>query len=442
MSPTTHLKAANLLLKSLSSRPGDGLKASFMFGRPGAQHWEKNFGAEVYFRPAEFTQACLFVRQNGPVYLRYHSIEDIWSMLQSFVTENFWYLADQILFTSGAVGVYSDHVSSIVQLQFATALGRSEIFSPENKLTLFPLVTINVREAYDSPSYFLVSPEMLVESRLPAGVSPEYIDGQKFPPLLDWEGKTYRPASWLGVWAPTVQAASKIKAAILGAVALTPNSRNRYAFSGRKMFGGHCSFDGSASFTVDNEGHTPPLMNDIEITQTDHSWLENLSLKVNSNERSVRRELKALEYFYRAWGVKKPERFPLHCMTLDAMFGAEQHATQAVIDGVKETLGSHVRDERLRLLMKLRAAVIHGGAPDVYDSRKYARYYNTYEADPISDIALVVARCLQTKIFNGKLSEHEDPDAKLIEKAKSMGRIPKSFPKRSILDDSDNDIDE
>ncbi len=32
----------------------------------------------------------------------------------------------------------------------------------------------------------------------------------------------------------------------------------------------------------------------------------------------------------------------------------------------------------LKLLLKLRASVIHGGAPDVYDSEKYHRYLETY----------------------------------------------------------------
>jgi hypothetical protein len=121
-------------------------------------------------------------------------------------------------------------------------------------------------------------------------------------------------------------------------------------------------------------------------------------------------------------------------MTLDALFGDASHATQAVIDSVRTVIGEHVSQPRLRLLMELRGSVIHGGAPDVYDSRKYARYYEEYGQDPIFDLELVVARCLRKHVFDDALVEHPEPDAHLIAEMQAKGRLPKQLEPNTILD--------
>jgi hypothetical protein len=128
-------------------------------------------------------------------------------------------------------------------------------------------------------------------------------------------------------------------------------------------------------------------------------------------------------------------------MALDAVFGDANHASQAVIDGVRTAIGHHVSDARLRLLMDLRASVIHGGAPDVYDSRKYARYYERYDADPIHDLELVVGQCLRASIFGVALQEHPDPHADLVAKAQASGRLPQNLSRSTILEEPSDRTD-
>lgn len=177
-------------------------------------------------------------------------------------------------------------------------------------------------------------------------------------------------------------------------------------------------------------------MCDIVLSEQDHAWLNILASKLLANGPAVRRQLRALEYFYRAWELEPSERFPILCVTLDAIFGDANHATQAVIDGVRGLLGPHVLNARLRHLMGLRASVIHGGAPDVYNSKKYGRYYDDYEADPIHDIELVVASCLRLQIFGEALKEHLDPNAKIIAEQQAKGRLPKDRSRGTILEDT------
>jgi hypothetical protein len=217
--------------------------------------------------------------------------------------------------------------------------------------------------------------------------------------------------------------------AILGALALTPSQTYRHMFSGRQVWGGHFTLGGGFSFS---DAITPPLMEDIVLTAADKDWLQILGNKINAESRPVRRQMTALEYYYRAWPLAPSERFPILCMALDSIYGEATHATAAVIDGVQATIGP-LDSARLRALMDIRASVIHGGAPDVYDSRKYGRYYRTYGEDPITDMGLLVAACLRRKIFDAALGEHAEPHQDIMEKARAAGRMP-SEERITILD--------
>jgi len=434
MRNSTPQETVQLLLEAMSSKPGDGLRSAFLFGKPGAPDWDKRMGAEVYFNPNKLMRAASFVRQKGPHHLRQLAVNDISNILQDFIVKNFWYLAEDVFFLSNP-GSYSEQVRPTTVLTLSAVLKQSKIFQPESHLTLFPLIPVKVRADFQASSYFLISPNSLNDGFLPTSIDARYIVPDQFPPIRDWEGVKNKPSCWLGVHSPVIQTAAKTKSAILGALALTPPPQYRHMFSGRKMFGGHCSITDRATMKFEDI-HTPPLMHDIEIAVDDHAWLKILATKLVSDDKMTRRQIKALEYFYRAWDQKPSERFPTLCMTLDAIFGDAGGATQSVIDGVRNVLGPHVRHERLSLLMKLRGSVIHGGAPDVYESRKYAKYYDTYEADPIHDLELVAAKCLRKVIFRDALKEHADPDSELIAEARMKGMIPEAFEKKSILDDT------
>jgi len=108
------------------------------------------------------------------------------------------------------------------------------------------------------------------------------------------------------------------------------------------------------------------------------------------------------------------KRFPTLFAAIDAIFGDASQATQAVRDAVGPVMGDEYTSERIRLILKLRASVIHGGAPNVYESSKYEEYYRTYETDPVRDFELIVARCLQQVVFPGAMTERPHNHAELI----------------------------
>ena len=433
MSKAIHTEAIELLLSSMFAQSEDGLRSSFMFGKPGTPHWDKRIGTEVFYLAGRLNRAALHVRNHGPAHLRHLPLDDLWGMLQTFVSDNYWIMADEALFQRFE-GSYAEHLTPACKKALAEALAHSTIFQPRSALTLYPLVPVKVNDDFVSDVLCLVAPQSLVAKALPqAGDQREFI-GDSFPPLTRWDGRREHPASWLGIHAPFHRAANKMKTSVLGALALTILPRYRYQSSMRKVFGGRCTISDTVT-TAFGEAHTPALSHDVMITSLDHDWLKIVAAKLTQSEKSVRREIKALEYFCRAWHLDAPERFPVLCMTLDAMFGEAGNASQAVIDSVRGVLGSHICEKRLRQLTKLRASVIHGGAPDVYDSSKYGDYYEDYNADPIHDMELVVAGCLRLKIFGDALKEHADPNAAIIAEAQAKGRFPKQLPRNSILDD-------
>jgi hypothetical protein len=72
----------------------------------------------------------------------------------------------------------------------------------------------------------------------------------------------------------------------------------------------------------------------------------------------------------------------------------------------------------------------------VYDSSRYARYYDKYGQDPIYDLELVAAQCLRTVVFGCSLKEHRDPNAALIAELQAKGKLPSRLDEDTILSGS------
>jgi hypothetical protein len=407
-----------LLLASIYRKAADGRIHKFLYGRPGGPQHQKNVRVELQYSRHGLLDSALFVRKHGPKHIGALPIGEIESRLMHFISENFWYLAQE---TFGAKFdcSFGEHVSPRVRAQLTAAIAASEIFNARDVLTVYPLVPVRVLADFDTGVFFLIAPASLAK-KLPSGIPKEAADGEHFPPLMGEGGIKHLPTSWLGVRVPTLHAARKIKATVLGALALTPHRFERYLFTGRPMFGGQCTIDDGWSYGF-AEAHTPALSEDIIIDAEDHPWLAVLATKLRSDADRDRSHTKALEYYYRAWAPDEVARFPVLFMALDAIFGDVGRATQAVIDAVGPIMGPDYSYKRLKQLLSLRAAVIHGGAPDVCESDNYHRYYVDYGEDPIRDLELIVARCMQSVIFQGLQKERPHTHTNLIKE--KTGRI-------------------
>lgn len=412
MPDAVHLQAIELLLSAMyRTRGDDGLENRFLVGSPGTPLWQKRISTFVFFRRRLLVRAALYVRKSGPLHLRSTAMNDIQSQLRDFAIANYGLFATDT-FLRQFDESYNERIGHDVKAQLADLLAASELFSPKSFLTLYPLVPVVVESDFRSPQFFLLAPRSIDEND--TGVRSVAFAPEDFPPVKEWD-KPEKPSSWLGIRSPIVQASNKIKAAILGALALTPHPRCRHQFSMRSMFGGFCSFDaiGRINLTF-GEAHTPAMSEDIIVRQSDHDWLSMLALKFERTDDSSRRQIRALEYYYRAWPLDSHGRFPWLFMTLDAIFGDSSRATRAVIDAIGQNGGTGFDYDRLRLLLRLRNSVIHGGAPDVYDSERYHQYYEQYGDDPLYDLEVITAQCLRACIFEGALVEHSDPHADLI----------------------------
>ena len=430
--PSIYRTTIDLLLRAVANHAGeDGLPHSFLLSNNrNIPSWRSNLAATIFFSQRSMITTALFVRRHGPVYIRALSIDDIQTLLQDFLKENYCILAPETLFHPFS-GNYAEYISDATKTLLAHALADSHIFSPTNKLTVFPLTTINVKHDFTSTNYFLCSPD-----GLDAQISPEYesqLSATVFPPIVNTKMRTETPRSWLGVHSPLLQTSSKIKTSILGAIALSLPQNDRYMFSGRSMFGGYCTFFRGVSFSFGNS-HTPPIYRDIAIQQCDRPWLEILSKKMSSSNKEDRRHIRALEYFYRAWNLGSTERFPFLCMALDALYSETGSVAQSVIDGIHDTLDTTIQEKRLRMLMDLRASVIHGGAPDVTDSSKYRKYYQEFLSDPIDDLDDVLTESMRRRLFGNTFKLQTDNNTTAIVEMQKSGRLPRILTRRGILD--------
>ena len=368
-------------------------------------------------------------RDHGPPYLQALSIEEIREILGDFLIDYFHYVSRETSFQRFTES-NAERISESTKEALARSLAASLIFSPINELSLFPLVTVEVERNFTSGSFFLRAPDTLCmefDSKFH-----QYLTPDAFPPLGTKIFPTNHPTAWLGIRSPIIQASIKMKSAILGATALTLPLNRRHMFTLRQMFDGVCTINNGTTISF-GDPHTPPLASDLIIRRHDEDWLTILSAKLNSTAKNDRRHLRALEYYYRAWPLTPSERFPFLCMALDATYGEQGRVTKSIVDGVKSDLGAHLDEQRLYLLMKIRGDVIHGSAPDVYDSHNYRKYYQNYLVDPINDLDEVVTESLRRRVFRRTMVPQEDPDIAAISRLQAEGQLPKTFHTRGIL---------
>jgi hypothetical protein len=404
--------AVELILAATFKERRDGCMEQFLFGELGAPLWARNRVASLCHDRAGLLKAVLHVRTHGPLYLRSLSVSEIQSKLIRFLEDHYALLAEET-WMRRFEGSFADTVSAGTKAKLARALAASEIFAPRSVVTLFPLVPVRVKADFDSEPFFLVKPAELSATRLRQAFHPADLLPDQFPPFVNWQGTRNTPGAWLGVRSPTLSASRKMRNAVLGAVALLPHPHERHEFTGRAMFGGYATVDTGWTVSL-GEPHTPALSEDIVVDADDHRWLSLLAGKLNDSTSAVQKQIKALEYYYRAWPTDEVERFPILFMALDAIFGDASQATQALVDAVGPLMGSAYDNARLKLLLGLRASVVHGGAPDVYEASKYFAYYERYHTDPIYDLELITARCLQAVVFEGKLAVRPHTHAALI----------------------------
>lgn len=359
----------------------------------------------------------------------------LWSMITEFVTEHYAYISEGRLVLSPGVPL-AQQISPQGLATLSNALLHSALFNPSNEVTLYPLVPVRVKDRFQSRHFALTGSDGLAASLEGFGIYPSSLMPAQFPPVDGWQGQPKPTSSWLCVSAPDPLVAGKLACAVLGALALAPIRRERYLETGRSVHGGHCTISAKRiSCSPSTKPMTPRMASDITLTQADHSWLDILSTLFDSAELAQKSRVRALEYFYRAWFDDPRERFPTLCMALDSLVAAQHHHTRAAVDFVKLTINEPINQDRLRLLMKLRGAVVHGAAPDVYESEFYEAYYSAYGEDPICDLELVVARCLRQDIFEGKLTAHPDPHAELVQQQQNLGRLPRDMRGRLIIAD-------
>lgn len=422
-----HLETVDLLLASMSTDVGeDGMM--HQFNASGDSHRVYGIYVTVYFSRRKLISAALYAHAHGASYLRDLPISEIQSLLTDFAKTNYPLCSASVPFCAH-VHSFLEHSDEVSRQRLAEAIASSPIFSPPSVLVLFPLVTVRAEGDFSSPAFFLRKPETLPQEFAPP---PSDLEPTTFPPIVDPRMRIERPASWLGFRAANLTSAKKMARSVLGALALTQSHSYRHMFSGRTVWGGYCLFNRGWSFGFD-ASLTPAVMEDITVTEADREWFAIMAELLASDERSERRKLSALQYYYRAWELDPSERFPNLCMALEALFGDANRATAAVIDGINSAIGP-LDAKRLRMLMDIRASVIHGGAPDVYDSRKYGKYFRTYGDDPIRDMGLVVAGCLRAKIFGCALAEHAEPHQEIVVQQQEAGRLPRRTPHDAVLD--------
>lgn len=429
-----HRTATQMLLNSLANS-GNERFASFSYGRPGDLFGTRGRGADVFVKRRNLTKALIYLRSHGASYLRDLSLDSVRQLTTEFLKSSWADVVDGCEFDPGTKPIGSCITSEALQ-KVAFELSKSPLFQPRQHVMLFPLGSVCIRSQFNGQSFAFVREFELQTHLAELGVLPPQLNPKCFPPL-DVPGiKSSWMFNWLRVSAPHALIARKRAAAIMATLSLSTTKRARYSFSSQAAQLGQCSVQ-ATQVTV--EPHAPPLApvlsRDLLLEEIDLVGLTILDQHFNQPEPGARSLIGALEYFHRAWFGEPRERFPLLCMALDALVRAKSDYTSAAVDFVLTTLDTPIDRARVQKLMNLRGAVIHGAAPDVYESRFYTSYYNSYNEDPIGDMERVVAACLRKAVFGNTLIVR-DPHASLIFHQQNQGNLPKNLEMNAIIPDS------
>jgi hypothetical protein len=365
------------------------------------------------------------MREHGASYLRRIPIRTIENKLTSLISENYGIWADET-FLQYFDSNYFEFISEKAMLEFAAVIEESDLFNPTDILAAFPIQKIKVITDFNSDNFSVIQPKSLANVKQPVDISRFVENTDKFPPPEVIKSRLYEFQSWLCVRAPNLESAKKKRSAILGAMSLKYMSRLRYQFNIVQHVGGYCLFGESLAFSV-GEAHTPPVMQDIIVTSKDKPFLSKLNDLFESDSRNDFKKIRALEYFYRAWFLDESERFPFLFMSLESLYGDGQNATQSIVDGLKNAVDVEVSDKRIKLLAGLRGSIVHGGAPEIYDSKKYAEYYKKYKVCPAKDLSILVATCINRRVFDNLITEQPDEHQALIDRAIDAGKISEFF---------------
>ena len=387
---------------------------SFIIQQPGQFFSVSGLGIEINYEESTFIEAVLFVRRHGAPYLASLSFSDVRSLITSFISDTFFLISSEV-WGSQHTGSFRDALSDTAIESWGAALKQSFLFVEPRELTLFPLSVVECGREFVFKNFFLVPPDGLTPEVLCSTAKLDELAQNSFPPFARSEIPAKPVTSWLGVWAPNVETATRLRATILGAIALLPHSMERYSFSHRTLVAGRCTLIGSRYSVSIGDPHTPALAENVILGEGDEAWLRALSEMLTNPAKEHRRKMRALEYQYRAWTPGPARRFPSLIGAIDAVFGDGGKATQAVVNAVRPIMGEAYDATRVRVLLSLRASVIHGGAPNVYESTSYRRYYENYHEDAVRDLEVIVARCLQSEVFNGAAQERPHTYADLIE---------------------------
>lgn len=192
--------------------------------------------------------------------------------------------------------------------------------------------------------------------------------------------------------------------------------------------------------------HVPPISYDIVIDKEDSWWLDRIDGLLSSKTASDRRLKKALEYFYLGWFLSENDRIPFNFMTLDALFGNERKTDpktgndignkNKLKTGIPKLFPEITDDKRLDELYDLRSQFLHGGSPDIYDSKKYDYYLRKHFCDPALDIEYLAASCLRRILFGTKFEMQNNPYSEEIEKLKHRGVLPTESNPNTLIQET------
>lgn len=312
---------------------------------------------------------------------------------EAFLIEFFRYHLH--LFVPGASSGSQQPISVATQARALLAYIR-EI--RQDKLYLIPARRLAVSADFVGSRVLLIhAAESLNEALAgyPLGVPP--MNGLQFPPFAHEKpaGELTAKDSWIGCISPSDQGAYNLLEALLGAISLLlplPHSRT-FSMASRVPYI-YC-VGGRWIWRLDGPKF-PPLGNDHQLTQIDLAVLRSFFDGKREEDAQQRLEL-GLQFAGAGWAPPSRFSFLHNAIAFDALFG-EKGRVRTAIQKEVTLLAAAVPniEDRIKRLIDIRNALLHGEINAVEGSSEYIPYYEAFNCDPQLDQVQILATCVRS----------------------------------------------
>lgn len=320
------------------------------------------------------------------------------TLLDFFETHLDLFDADALMVASQSGVVAANEFSHLDRSKLAEALETYLYQITQPKLYFIPAKGLSFSDDYVGERVVFLRPsgrlpDVLSELSIPT----ERLNGLQVPPFHRDKAEVplSESDSWIGCLARSDQEGENLLECLLGAISMILPHPHARVFSMAETIPYNFCLGGLWEARIGGPCF-PSLIRDYRIDERDINALVKF-FECTSRDEEVQRRLEVgLQFIGAGW--QRPGRlsFLHNAIAIDALFGKQRHVCDSNIKSVTCFANNIVEiEQRIKILLNLRNALLHGEIETIETSPAYIEYYEKFERDPQEDQIAILRTCIR-----------------------------------------------